>query len=694
MADPLGAYIAALQRPDFSAQCLRLLEEEKRYSREGLEELRALIPDIIDPIISIFLRQRPDLCAPVPRHEAAPLFQAAAAKITGRCRENGFSLETLLSAFAYIRHHSLHLYLGFCSRHKCFVAGLLMHDLLFDQLAADCATAWLHSEMAVKQRRLREANHFILQEKRRYRSIFDRMSEPALIVDQHQRIVDVNKAFERFFGTDRKSLAGKNCSLVLGSVTCKDSQLKQAMASSSSFADLETELRVKGTRRNVLVAWAFLGEINGELSGGIVIIQDITERKSFERELRESEEKYRSLVENVPDVTWRADEKGNISFVSPNVKQITGFETEEVKRGGRQGWLEHIAEEDRDQVVNAFASIFVRNAPSDVCYRFRRKDGVWVWLRDRTGKFYKQAGVRHVDGVLSDITNLKLVEYELEQHHLRLAEMVDRRTEELRLANEKLRREIEDRQEAEDELLQLAQRLQESNAELEQFAQVASHDMKEPLVLISAFAERLEKKYFDRLDEKGREYVRRIIVSANKLRELINALLELARVTTKQGRFQRIDLELLLREVVDQLEEQLRECDGEISIISQHCLEGDRMQVWQLFQNILGNAIKYRRSGVRPRVVVTSRTMDDQWCEISVEDNGIGFSQEEAEKIFIPFERLHPESRYEGTGMGLATCRKIVARHGGEIIARGVPGQGATFIIRLPLCRIDDENEQ
>jgi len=218
--------------------------------------------------------------------------------------------------------------------------------------------------------------------------------------------------------------------------------------------------------------------------------------------------------------------------------------------------------------------------------------------------------------------------------------------------------------------------------------------MKEPLVLISAFAERLEKKYSDSLDEKGREYVRRIIVSANKLRELINALLELARVTTRTRQFQSIDLEELLGEVVDQLEEQLRESGGEISIFSPHCLHGDRMLVWQLFQNILGNAIKYRRAGFPPQVAITSRTIDDKWCEITVADNGIGFSQEEAEKIFIPFQRLHPESRYDGTGMGLATCRKIVARHGGEIIARGVPGQGATFIIRLPLCRLGEESEE
>ncbi len=247
--------------------------------------------------------------------------------------------------------------------------------------------------------------------------------------------------------------------------------------------------------------------------------------------------------------------------------------------------------------------------------------------------------------------------------------------------------EIAERQQAEEVLLDTTQRLRESNAELEQFAQIASHDLKEPLMLITAFAERLEKNCGDMLDARGREYLKRMRKASNRLQELVQALLELARVTTRARSFEKICLQELLQDVVQHLEERVRQSGGEIRVEAIHWLQGDRTQIWQLFQNILSNAMKYRKQDQEPLVEIGSSETDNNFCEITIRDNGIGFAEEDRERIFMPFFRLRQARGYEGTGMGLATCRKIVIRHGGEITAHSKPGEGSVFTVRLPLYR-------
>jgi signal transduction histidine kinase len=143
-------------------------------------------------------------------------------------------------------------------------------------------------------------------------------------------------------------------------------------------------------------------------------------------------------------------------------------------------------------------------------------------------------------------------------------------------------------------------------------------------------------------------------------------------------------LNTLVQEVVDDLEEQIKKENATVKLSVLHDLEGDRVQVRQLFQNIIANALKFRKENRPPVVQVHSRLTDDGMCEIMVEDNGIGFDEKYLARIFTPFERLHPSSKYEGTGIGLATCSSIAARHGGEITARSVPGKGSVFIVKLP----------
>jgi signal transduction histidine kinase len=233
-----------------------------------------------------------------------------------------------------------------------------------------------------------------------------------------------------------------------------------------------------------------------------------------------------------------------------------------------------------------------------------------------------------------------------------------------------------------------AEQLARSNAELEQFGYVASHDLQEPLRKIQAFGDRLQAKYGSQLDPEGQEYLRRMQESAKRSRSLINDLLSFSRVTSRAGSFQRVDLTAIAKDAVSDLEIQIRETGGRVEIGELPTIEGDPDQMRRLLQNLVANGIKFHRDGELPVVRVSGRLVNgssDTSCELTVEDNGIGFDPQYLERMFVIFQRLHSRSEYEGTGIGLAVCRKIVHHHGGTITAKSTSGQGATFIVNLPV---------
>jgi signal transduction histidine kinase len=240
------------------------------------------------------------------------------------------------------------------------------------------------------------------------------------------------------------------------------------------------------------------------------------------------------------------------------------------------------------------------------------------------------------------------------------------------------------RLESSNALLREAAELSRSNAELEQFASVASHDLQEPLRKVQTFAAQLTATESDHLSEQGQDFLRRMSDAAGRMRTLIDDLLMFSRVTTKGRPFVPVDLGEILDQVLVDLELSISESDAQVSIAELPTVEADAVQMRQLLQNLLGNALKFRREGVVPQLRVSVDVSDDV-AELTVEDNGIGFDDQYATRIFRAFERLHGAREYAGTGIGLALCRKIVERHNGTISANSELGSGATFTIRLPL---------
>ena len=227
-------------------------------------------------------------------------------------------------------------------------------------------------------------------------------------------------------------------------------------------------------------------------------------------------------------------------------------------------------------------------------------------------------------------------------------------------------------------------RLESSNRDLEQFAYIASHDLQEPLRKIQAFSDRVTKLYSRQIDDQGRDYLSRMGGAAARMQRLIDALLTLSRITTKQNPIEPIDLPELVQEVIGDLEFRIQSTNGRVDVGPLPRIEGDPVQIRQVFQNLIGNALKFHRTDEAPVVRVSATVRDAATVEIRIEDNGIGFENRDAERVFLPFQRLHGRMQYEGTGIGLTICHKIVERHGGTIRAEGKPGIGSCFVVTLP----------
>ncbi len=387
--------------------------------------------------------------------------------------------------------------------------------------------------------------------------------------------------------------------------------------------------------------------------------RDIDDQKRAQNQLCRTEERFRLLAEAIPQMVWMATPQGDVIYFNRRWLDYTGL-TYDQARG--QGWIQAIHPDDRQPALEHWSRAVRQGNSLDVQQRLRRgSDGAYRWHQVR--------GVPLRDEQRSDSP--------MGWHHdghrrsRRHAELLERLV---------LERTIE---------------LRRSNLELEQFASIASHDLQEPLRKIQAFGDRLRARCSPMLTEQGKDYLDRILNSAARMRNLINDLLAYSRISLERHPLVEVDLSAVATEVVSDLDELIRQSGGCVELGPLPTIQADPSQMRQLFQNLVGNALKFHRPDVPPVVTVTAQPMsaghDDMdqtaWprYEIAIADNGIGFEEAFLERIFQVFQRLHGRCEYEGTGMGLAICRKIMARHHGHITAHSQPGEGSTFLVTLPV---------
>ncbi len=393
--------------------------------------------------------------------------------------------------------------------------------------------------------------------------------------------------------------------------------------------------------------------------------------------------RYQTLVEQIPAVVFMAflDKGTGEAYVSPQIEAILGFSQEEWLNDPVQ-WYRQVHPDDRGRWNIEAAEMFLSGTPLRSVYRVIARDGKVV-------SFHCEAKmVRHDDGrpwfihgVAFDITELKAAEEKLKKAHDELELRVHERTAELARTNEELALEVAERKRAQNELAIRAQDLASSNAELEQFAYVASHDLQEPLRMVTSFTQLMVTRYRGSLDADADEFIEYIADGAKRMSRLINDLLEYSRVGTRGRPLAPTDCSAIFDLACKNLRVAIEETDATVTSDALPIVLGDETQLLQLFQNLIGNALKFR--GEEPiRIHVGVETQDGKWL-FRVSDNGIGIEPQYAERIFIIFQRLHSRGDYPGTGIGLAVCKKIVERHGGRIWVESEPGDGATFCFFL-----------
>lgn len=246
----------------------------------------------------------------------------------------------------------------------------------------------------------------------------------------------------------------------------------------------------------------------------------------------------------------------------------------------------------------------------------------------------------------------------------------------------KVTRDLTERKLAEDQLRQYTKQLERQNKELEQFAYIASHDLQEPLRTVSGFLELLKKNYQNQLDANAQQYITYVVEASNRMQDLIKGLLDFSRLGRVQE-FETVDCQQLIAEVIGDLQSSIQEANANIQVGSLPALSAYRLELKLLFQNLISNAIKFRKKEVPPQIAIKAKAKEGGW-EFTVSDNGIGIDPKFFNKIFVIFQRLNSRREYPGTGIGLAHCKKIVALHEGEIWLSSKPNEGSTFHIFLP----------
>lgn len=498
-----------------------------------------------------------------------------------------------------------------------------------------------------------------VENRSRLKAVIDNAIDGIITIDTRGIVETLNPAAARIFGYAPEEVIGHNIKILMPEPdrSQHDGYLQNYLRTGQGqIIGKGREVVGKKKDGTVFPFWLSISEV--QLKDKLIftgIIHDITDLKKAETALRESENKINSIIQAAVDGIITIDTRGIIEMINPSAARLFQYEPAELL-GRRINML--MPDPDRS-------------------------------LHDSYMHRYHVTGEKRIIGIGREVTGMRkdgtVFPFFLSISEVHLAD---------RTVYTGFIHDITQQKLNEERLRRYAAELERSNRELQDFAYVSSHDLQEPLRKIQAFGDRLLTKEYANLSDQGKDYVDRMLNAASRMQNLINDLLEFSRVTSKPKPFIQVNLDNILSEVLTDLEVTIEQTHTEIIRSPLPSIEAEPTQMRQLFQNLISNAIKFRKEGENPIINVYAKglqrkphltaTPGDEVTEIYVEDNGIGFDEKYLDRIFNIFQRLEGQ-KYAGSGIGLAICRKIAIRHGGDITAQSHPGVGTRFIITLAL---------
>ncbi len=497
------------------------------------------------------------------------------------------------------------------------------------------------SERRCMEKKLRESE-------RKLRTIFEAIHDSLILTTPDAHIVELNEAAVRLQGyKNKEEMIGLSAfDWVVEEYREKAYQYGLKALKERSYID-RLEYRVRradGSEFEAEFSGVPLLDDAGNLAGWVTISRDISARKCMEKKLRESEEKLRSIFETIQDSLIITTPDGKIIDLNEAAVRLHGFKDKAEMIGLNA--IEFVVEEYRQAVYEHGVKAFKSGAYLDrLEHRVRRVDGSEFFAEFSGMPLFDDAG--------------------------KLAGWVT------------LSRDITERKRMESKVQQLLEELKRSNMELEQFAYVASHDLQEPLRMVSSYVQLLARRYKGKLADDADEFIEYAVDGSTRMMGMIQALLIYSRVGTKGKPPEPTECEVVLAQTLKNLQTALAEKGAEVTHDPLPTIMADGIQMVQLFQNLIGNGIKFQAEGVKPHVHVSVEDKGEEW-QFSFKDNGIGIEPQYKDRIFVIFQRLHGKQEYKGTGIGLAVCKRIVERHGGRIWVESELGEGATFLFTIP----------
>jgi PAS domain S-box-containing protein len=499
----------------------------------------------------------------------------------------------------------------------------------------------------------KELEEAIKYSEKRYRTVLDEIGDAYFEVDLKGTLVFVNDQMTQHLQYSKEELLGMNYKTFTAEEEIKNVYAiynKVYRTGEPSLSLGHRVIRKDGTRGFSDVSISPLKNAKGEIIGFRGVSRDITERKRATEALQKSQERYRTLTENAGEAIFVVQD-GMIKFMNPKGEELSGYSLEEL---ASRPFVKFVHPDDINMVVDRYAKR-LKGEPVPQIYDFRiiRKDGNIRWgaLNAVPISWEDKPAVLCF---MSDITERKQLEKEREA----LLQDIKR----------------------------INQKLEEANKELQDFVYIASHDLREPLRKISSFGTLLQDSLKGKLNEDQQENFDFMIGGARRMQNMIDALLTYSRLTTKAKPFEWVDLNKVIEDVKKvELATMLDETHGIIHVPKPlPSVKADPSQMHPLFQNLIGNGLKFHKEGTPPEITIRAHDVENNVIRIEVEDNGIGIDEKYHGQLFTMFKRLNSREQYEGTGIGLASCKKIVERHGGNIGIKSTPGKGSTFWFTLP----------